>query len=109
ILRMTAKVNHQKPTTRAKRNPLPGASFWERTTRAAGLVLRAWLLLEGGFGALGLGVVSLQRQRGQAGGGDVNLEVMVFVGMLSGRSVEGEFVVGAGVGHGLLQHAGNVV
>src|SRR3984885_1220256 len=35
--------------------------------------------------------------------------MMIFVGMLGWRGVEGELVVGAGVGHGLLQEGGDVV
>jgi len=60
-------------------------------------------------GRLGLRIVTLERAPDQIRVVQLHLEMMVFVGMFGGRGLEGELVVGAGVGHGLLQEGCDVV
>jgi hypothetical protein len=73
----------------------------------AARVGRLWL--RGDAGAIGLGVVALERAPDQVRVVQLNLQVMVLVGAVRRRRVEGEFVIRGGVGHALLQQGGDVV
>ncbi len=58
---------------------------------------------------LGLLVIALPGAGGQAGLRYLNLDMVIFVGMLGARGIEGQLVVSLAIRHALLQHSGEVV